>query len=87
MLNGRLLTIDRRLPSNPEDTRTFEILNCQMVENDRRLLPSHPLKLKRILHQEKDIDILWIGLRRYERSKHNEPPNLASSVGQLVDSF
>jgi len=72
VLDGGVLPIDRRHPSNPKDTRAFLMLGRHVVK-DYSGFTLHLLGIKSIFHQHEDIDIVRLTLRRHKRPKNDEP--------------
>src|SRR5258706_4088539 len=85
VLDGGVLPVDSRHPSNQKDARTFVMLGCHVVKDDRGFA-LHLLGIKRIVHQQEDIDIVRLALRRHEGPKNDEPCQLSRTAYQRIDT-
>jgi hypothetical protein len=85
VLDRCLFTTERCYPSHPEYTRTFLILGSRVVGKDPCLATERP-DIKRILHQEDDIDVLWIRLVSDKGTKDDESDHLPGFHHPRVDT-
>src|SRR5690349_7845969 len=81
-----LFPVNRSLSSNPEDTRALDILHREVVEKNGGL-PAHLIRVKRILHQEEDVDISGIYFGGHEGPKHDEACDLSCRGSQFIDAL
>ena len=82
---GDVLTVNRRHPSNPKDTRAFVMLGRYVVK-DYSGFTLYLLGIKRIFHQQEDIDIVRLALRRHKGPKNDEPCQLSRTACQSIDT-
>src|SRR5262249_32603045 len=85
VLDGGVLPVDSRHPSNPKDTRSFVMLGRNMVKDDSGFT-LHPLRIKSISHQHEDIDIVRLALRRHKGPKNDKPCQLSRTACQRIDT-
>ena len=71
---------------NPEHTGALDILHRQMVENDSSLTP-HVMRVKRIRHDQEDVNVPGVRFGRDEGAEHGKPYNLPSADSQRIDAF
>jgi hypothetical protein len=83
---GCLLSVNRGLSPNPEDTRALDILHREVVEKNSRL-PAYLVRVKRILHQQEDVDISGSYFGSHERPKHDKACDLSCTESQFVDAL
>jgi hypothetical protein len=79
-----LFPVNRGLSSNPEDTCSLDILHREMVEKNGSLAV-HLIRVKRIFHQEEDVDIFGVYFGCDEGPKHDEARDLSGSGSQLIN--
>jgi hypothetical protein len=81
---GYLFPVNRCLSSNPEDTRSLYILHREVVEKNGGLT-SHLVRVKRILHQQEDVDIPRVCFGCHEGPEHDESGDLSCGGSQFID--
>src|SRR2546426_1352708 len=84
VLEGGFLPVNSRHPSNPKDTRAFVMLGRYVVK-DYSGFTLYLLGIKRIFHQQEDIDIVRLALRRHKGPKNDEPCQLSRTACQSID--
>src|SRR5215204_2593613 len=86
MFDHRLLSAERGRAPNPKDTCTKQILRCGVVEYQPRIWrkSSH---VKRILHEQEDVNVIRLRLCRNERAENDEAREMAGRACQVVDPF
>jgi hypothetical protein len=81
-----LFPVNRGLSSNPEDACSLDILHREMVEKNGSLAV-HLIRVKRIFHQEEDVDVFGVDFGCDEGPKYDEAYDLAGSGSQLVNTL
>src|SRR5262245_5951232 len=85
ILDGGVLPVNRRHPSNPKDTRAFVMLGRYVVK-DYSGFALHLLGIKRVFHQHEDVDIVRLALRRHEGAKNDKPCQMSRAVCECIDT-